>query len=288
MDQTYRQRPIDVKLPEHGVYLLESHHAPGFRMTTQRHSFLEIFYVLNGSGAFHIDGRSYACRKGDVVMVPIQRSHRLEDASTGPLELYGICAAPQVWQAEPALLQHIPPGPLPVSSLLGAQVRADLRRLLYEQTLARPGSQAWIVGQTLQLLVHLARCCDTTSAYRLPEKSSSRPECRESVERYLAELPHRFFEPTDLDQEASALGMSRRRFTHLFREATGSSWSSYLTRLRVEYARQLLQETNRSIAGVAFESGFEDLSSFYRAFKRHLGTPPHAWRQSIQARNSAR
>jgi AraC family L-rhamnose operon regulatory protein RhaS len=279
MGQTFRHRPIDVTLPRHGVFVLESHHAPGFRMRSQRHDFLEIFYVLDGAGAFHIGARTHPCRKGDVVVVPEGQAHRLEDDPAKPLELYGICVASPVWQPEPALVASLPAGPLPVSALVSAQVRADLRRLLYEQTLARPGSQAWIVGQTLQLLVALARGSVATGASPPPRVDGSYPEHRQAVSRYVAELPHCFFEAADLNQTTASLGMSRRRFTQLFREATGTSWSSYRTRLRIDYARQLLRETRRSVTAVAFESGFEDLSSFYRAFKRQTGHPPHAWRQ---------
>jgi AraC family L-rhamnose operon regulatory protein RhaS len=282
MEQLFRHRPIEVTLPPHGVFVLESRHAPGFRMASQRHDFLEIFYVLDGAGAFHIDGRTHPCRKGDVVVVPAGRTHRLEDDSAKPLELYGICVAPRVWQTEPSLLDGLTAGPLPVSALLAAQVRADLRRLLYEQTLARPGSKAWVVGQALQLLVVLVRN-GLGAEVAPPRKGSPSSEHRQSVDRYVAELPHRFFEATDLDQAAAELGMSRRRFTHLFREATGTTWSHYLTRLRIDYARQLLRDTLRSITAVAFECGFEDLSSFYRAFKRQVGVPPNAWRQSQAA-----
>ena len=73
--------------------------------------------------------------------------------------------------------------------------------------------------------------------------------------------------------------MSRRRFTQLFREVTGSTWADHLADLRVGYARQLLEETDRSIVAIAFESGFEDLSSFYRAFKKRTGLAPNRWRQ---------
>jgi hypothetical protein len=48
-------------------------------MTRQQHDFLEIFYVLDGAGAFHIDERKYSCGKGNVVVVPVGRAHRLED-----------------------------------------------------------------------------------------------------------------------------------------------------------------------------------------------------------------
>jgi hypothetical protein len=54
MKPAHQQRPIEVALPDYGVFVLESHHAPGFRMTVQCHDFLEIFYVLDGSGAFRL------------------------------------------------------------------------------------------------------------------------------------------------------------------------------------------------------------------------------------------
>jgi AraC family L-rhamnose operon regulatory protein RhaS len=277
MAQPFRRRPVDVALLPHGVFVLESRPAPGFRMASQRHDFLELFYVLDGRGTFELAGRPHPCEKDDVVVVPVGCRHRIADDPARPLQLYGICVAPDVWRAEPELPRHLGTGPLPVPPLVRAQVRADLRRLLYEQTLARPGGRAWAVGQTLLLLVLLARA---RPGAQEPAPGRAAAGLRESVGRYLAELPDHFFEPTDLDRVAAELGMSRRRFTQLFREAAGTSWSDHLARLRIDYACQLLRETTRSVSAVAFECGFEDLSSFYRAFRRRTGHPPHAWRQA--------
>ncbi|HZY90101.1 MAG TPA: AraC family transcriptional regulator [Gemmataceae bacterium] len=279
MSQPFRHRPVDVALLPHGVFVLESRHAPGFRMASQRHDFLELFYVLDGRGTFELAGKPRPCEKDDVVVVPVGCRHRIADDPARPLQLYGICVAPHVWRAEPELTAQLGAGPLSVPPLARAQVRADLRRLLYEQTLGRPGGRAWSVGQALQLLVLLARARPGAA----PRPEGPAAGLRQSVQRYLAELPHRFFEATDLDRVAAELGMSRRRFTQLFREAAGASWSDHLARLRVEYACQLLRETTRSVSAVAFECGFEDLSSFYRAFKRRTGLPPHAWRQAQAA-----
>ncbi len=273
----YQYRPVEVALPPHGVFVLESHHAPGFRMADQCHDFLEIFYVLEGTGVFHLGGRGLVCRRGDIVVVPVGHLHRIDDHRSAPLALYGVCVGPSAWRHEPALLDHLPAGRLPVSKLLAEQVRADLRRLRFEQTLARPGSRTLVLGLALQLLALLAR--SNSAPDPLPSAGSSSSGHRQAVARYLEELPHRFFEATDLDHTAAELGMSRRRFTCLFRQATGTSWSAYLSRLRIDYACQLLRETSRGVLAIAFESGYEDLSSFYRAFKRHKGLPPQTWRE---------
>ena len=95
---------------------------------------------------------------------------------------------------------------------------------------------------------------------------------------YVEALEQRFYEPMDLDEESKNLGMSRRRFTQLFRQETQTSWLDHVTQLRVEYAKRLLRETKRSVTAIAFECGFEELSNFYRAFKKHAQVPPLEWR----------
>jgi AraC family L-rhamnose operon regulatory protein RhaS len=275
-------QPIPIELPPLGVFVFESHHRPGFRMAVQQHDFLELFYVLEGAGTFLLAGRVLPCRRGDLIAVPPSLCHRIEDNPAGPLALYGIAVAPSVWQGEPELFERLPADRLPVGSLLTGRVRGDLKRLLFEQTHARPGSRTLILGLTLQLLTLLARA--VAGAEPIRRGGATPTPYRQAVERYIAELPHRFLEATDLDAAAAELGMSRRRFTQLFREMTGNSWAVYLTRLRIDYACRLLRETSRSILSTAFECGYDDLSIFYRVFRRQTGMTPRQWRERSQTR----
>ena len=279
MKTDFQRRAIDVTLASHGVFVLESHHAPGFRMAAQRHDFLEIFYVIEGAGTFHIDGRSHACQKRDIVVVPVGALHRIEDDPESPLSLYGICITPRVWQHEATLTDHLSAGRLPIGKLAATQVRRDLRSMLFEQRLARPGSGTLVFGLALQLLARLVQSRRGPARALPATANDAASPHRQAVERYVAELQQQFFEATDLDHVAAELHMSRRRFTTLFRQVTEISWSAYLTLLRIAYACQLLRETSRGIIAIAFECGYEDLSSFYRAFKRQTRTSPGVWRQ---------
>jgi transcriptional regulator GlxA family with amidase domain len=56
-------------------------------------------------------------------------------------------------------------------------------------------------------------------------------------------------------------------------------FTDYLARLRVERAKQMLQDPNRRVSEVAFEVGFLSLPHFNRSFKRIAGTTPTLWRQ---------
>src|SRR5439155_23930510 len=105
MPPAKRQAPVDVALPAYGVYLLESHHAPEFRMVEQSHPFLELFFVLSGSGTFEIDGHLHACHRNDLVVVPPGRTHVIRDDPDHPLSLYAVCVATSVVRQEPTLFE---------------------------------------------------------------------------------------------------------------------------------------------------------------------------------------
>ena len=276
-----REAPVDVALPGYGVYLLESHHAPGFRMVEQSHSFLELFFVLSGSGTFEIDGVTHDCQRNDLVVVPPGMPHVIRDNPARPLSLYAVCVVAGIARHEPSLFAGLPVGRVHVGKSRAGEVRANFRRLLFEQTRQRPFGPTLIVGLTLELLASLARHSAIEQRQTLPTDEPDGPAAtrRTAVERYVAALAHRFFERASLDDAALELGMSRRRFTALFAEITGQTWAEYLTALRVEYAQTLLRQTSRSIVSIAFECGYEDLSSFYRAFKRHTGRSPGQWRE---------
>jgi AraC family L-rhamnose operon regulatory protein RhaS len=267
-----RRTPVPVSLPPHGVYVWESRHDHGFRMPSESHPFAEVFYLLDGTGTITIGRTRHPCKAGDVVVVPPHAEHRIEDET--PLTLYGIGIAPGLFTGDPDVLTRLPAGRLAARPGLAATVRGGLRRLLFEQSHDRPGGRTLQVGLALQLVAALVRKSAAADAGP-PAVGSLR-----AVEQFRDDLAHRFYEPVGIDRAAAELGMSRRCFTRLFRKAAGCSYAKYVERVRVEYARTLLRETDRGVATIAFECGFEDLSSFYRAFKRQTGEPPQRWRQA--------
>jgi AraC family L-rhamnose operon regulatory protein RhaS len=280
MTPAKRQSPISVKLPPHGVYVLESHHGPGFQMRAESHGFLELFFVIGGRGHFLIDSREHRCRKNDLVVVPPGCQHTIHDNVADPLALYAVCVAPDVAAHDAESFQSLPAGTVRVGSVLAHQMRSVFRQLLFEQTRRRPFGNSAMIGLTLQLLATLARRRGNNRHPVSDDGPNDVAPRRAEVERYAADLAHRFFEHATIDSAAAELGISRRRFTTLFSEVTGRTWSDYLADLRIGYACRLLKETQRSIVAIAFECGFEDLSSFYRAFKRRAGDSPARWRTS--------
>jgi AraC family L-rhamnose operon regulatory protein RhaS len=151
-----------------------------------------------------------------------------------------------------------------------------LRALFVEQSLNRPAAPTLMKGMVLQLMAQLARARSALKAGKFEAPSHARtPEAR--VHAYVGELQSRFNENEKIDNVVSRLALSRRYFTRLFRKVTGDSWLQYVRTLRLNHAKALLVRGDRTVLAIAFESGFDDASTFYRAFKAVERTTPQEW-----------
>ncbi len=66
-------------------------------------------------------------------------------------------------------------------------------------------------------------------------------------------------------------------------EAEGSAWGQLKDEVRRDLALQLLAEGRRSVGDIAARLGFNDASTFYRAFRKWTGSAPGAWRSAARA-----
>lgn len=66
--------------------------------------------------------------------------------------------------------------------------------------------------------------------------------------------------------------------TRKMKQYTGLTPWQYVQRIRIEKAKELLNNTDYTLSSIAQEIGYEDISVFYRAFKKLAGIAPGAWR----------
>ena len=86
-------------------------------------------------------------------------------------------------------------------------------------------------------------------------------------------------EHIDVERVASKLFLTRGHLNRRMKALTGVTTQQYINRVRLEYARQLLDnDTVSTIAEVGYQCGFDDASSFTRAFRNTFGTSPSAYR----------
>lgn len=91
-----------------------------------------------------------------------------------------------------------------------------------------------------------------------------------------------------VDELARDAGVSRSALAERFTTLIGESPMRYLANWRIQVARQLLSEGHFNLAEIAARVGYDSEYSFNRAFKRHVGQPPAAWRRRGAVDGSSR
>lgn len=74
--------------------------------------------------------------------------------------------------------------------------------------------------------------------------------------------------------------MSTSYFSQLFKELNGFSAWDYIISRRIDLAQKLLISSNESIYSIALQSGFNNTTNFYKAFKKITGVSPSTYRKN--------
>ena len=85
-------------------------------------------------------------------------------------------------------------------------------------------------------------------------------------------------EALSLGQVARAVNTSTSYFCKLFKKFTGLNFTDYVSRTRIEKAKNLLLNRNLRVSKIAFEAGFQSLTHFNRVFKKIVGESPTEYR----------
>lgn len=283
--QEFYKSPKRVPMPDWGMVVFESRHAPGFfgEMTD---AYAKFHLLISGRARWESEGRTYSVSADTLFHIAAQVPHRQRDLPGQPVTLYAIHYRPELLR--PELTQELAAtGMLPLD-LHGSgadqarQIRALVQEMLFEQEARRFGHEALLIARLTDLAVLTIRW-SRGSAFHIDRTDESAAR----VASYAAGLKNEFYANVSLDDAARSVGLGRRRFTELFRKVTGESWRRHVHRLRIDYAAKLLVSTERSVTAIAFECGFEDLSHFHHSFKAAHGRTPLAYRAQFRPKTQS-
>jgi AraC-like DNA-binding protein len=92
-------------------------------------------------------------------------------------------------------------------------------------------------------------------------------------------MDRQFAEPLDLDRVAAESGFSKFHFARSFKIAYGETPAQYLTRRRVERAKDLLRHANLTVTEICMLVGFSSLGSFSSRFTELVGMSPSVYQR---------
>ncbi len=266
-------RLIHADLPEYGIRAENRIKRPEFAHSSHSHNHASLLYVVSGQGILEFSGTRYDLSSHSVVVLPGQQEHTLLDKPRNPMTVFSI-----YFDLQKAIInQDIPDQlidyakPLSLPLYHAEQIKRFLRQILYEQK-TRPSGYDWAIQQIFNLtMLQLHR-----AKLELPPKKSpsTPPTSTERVQSVLDFIASNSHEQYTLANAARLARISQRQFTNICRKITSRSYIQFLNQQRCNMAKRLLETTEMSVSSIAFEVGYEDLSTFYRAFKGFFEVTP--------------
>lgn len=145
--------------------------------------------------------------------------------------------------------------------------------LTYFRGINRPPDHI-LVLKLKELLINLMNVDPVLTAYFGSIADSARPPLPQVMER-------NFCFNLKLENYADLCHRSLSTFKRDFQEHYKETPGKWLTKRRVHHAAHLIANSNLNVTQIAFESGFEDLSHFSRAFKKVMGNTPTDYKKTI-------
>ena len=125
----------------------------------------------------------------------------------------------------------------------------------------------------LQFLTQLKRKTDEMTR---KEIYSSTPDINITID----EMKTNFSTNTDIEYYAKMCNLSTSRYSHIFTEKMSRPPHKYITMLRIDHAKYLLENTNAKISDISKSVGNYDQFYFTKVFKKHTGVTPSNFRKN--------
>ncbi len=231
-----------------------------------------LFYIAKGSEHFFLEREIDAAEGSFIFFKPFEKQHHvcLEEKTaefyylhfTAPsaLDLLGFESA-TVYAAKPC-----------------PKIRELFEEILAELQTKQPCYEKLCVAKFFEIVALLSR--------RAANLSDPHERYAGQIAGVLQLMNREYGENRSLEEYAQLCRMSKFHFLRVFREITGYTPMEYRNKLRMEHARELLEDGDLGVSEIGARLGYASASYFCDAFKRKTGVSPTQYQQ--RARKQAR
>ena len=246
-----------------------------------QHVELELGYITEGEGIYYLEDERYTVQKGDLFLIRTNEQHCIPTIYTGELKSFNIHIESYfLWNIcsdfiDKQLLHVLVNVDIPIQHHFRGK---DSYINVLQELIDDPVRNRFKIRLTVMELL-----MSVMEEIKLPKnvnaKNTMSPRL-EDVQRAVCYIHDHLTHEITLEDIAHAANMSRASLSLNFKMVTGVAPYEYLVIRRIEYALNLLRETNMSVVEVSEHCGFNNLANFNRAFKKINGMTPREYRKS--------
>jgi len=253
---------------------------PGDRIAPHDHGFHEVVYCLSDGVDYLIGSREYHLQRGDVLCIPAGMTHAplIPEQLAEPYRRYVLWISQEYFQLLNSLFlgdslhtQDLPQL-IRTSGTSMDYLSQYFRRCVQECDQKLYRYEAVVFGIVTELAVQLSRM--------LQVQGADQPEKPELLEQIIHHVEAHLSERITVADVAARFWVSQSTVSQLFRKKMGISFYRYVTRRRLLESK-LLIKSGIPMEQVSIAVGFQDYSTFYRAFRSEFGQSPAQFRKEL-------
>lgn len=254
-----------------------------FQIPVHWHDELEIIYVKSGFLTVNISGENYIGKPGDAFVVSPGNLHFM-GSQTGTVD-YFTFLFPLKYIAfrsddmlDDKLIEPLNSGHLMISPEIKDTVKEQCEQLARVYAAEIDKSESKITSQIRKKIILLQFIHELWKKGFIVENDTTG---RNTVEKEMVSYIQQNYTGKILLREfGEQFHLSEKYISRYFKDHFHITLSQYVTYLRLEHAKQMLQETDISVTEVAMQSGYQNISYFIRSFKKTYGVSPLKYRKS--------
>jgi AraC-like DNA-binding protein/quercetin dioxygenase-like cupin family protein len=269
-------------------FLIRTFGKSGFDAPYHFHEEYELTYIVHGYGKRYVGSHMENFTSGDLVLLGASLPHcwKLEADGTDHEEACAI-----VIQFSSNFLgdeflnkdEMLGIKKLLQNSASGISFNADTRSAITRTMMHLPGEKNNF--KMLIVLLEILQRLAFSNEYKLLDQQRSIAEQsraeQERINPIFAYLVENFRGDISLDQASYIAHMTPNAFCKYFKKITRKTFMETVIEYRLNYATQQLVQTDKPISEISFDSGFGDVSHFYKMFKHKMHQSPLHYRKTF-------
>lgn len=227
------------------------------------HDSYEVFCFLSGNAHYYVEGNIYELSPGDILIINKAEVHSLLINKITPyLRIVINFSIESLLGDHKKIYEILSKKPLGQFNLINGSMEEKNQWLYYLENIVTDDENQ----KQIYLTVLLNELCKSL------EKRQQLPPQHPS-DRIIAYINQNLSQIESLEQLCELFYISKTHLNRRFKAITGSTVWEYITTKRILKAKELLSE-GHAPTDVSLMLGYKEYSTFYRAYKRHLGETP--------------
>lgn len=250
----------------------------GWNFDSHVHTCYEFIYIIEGNFLYTIEGNEYTISSGDIIMTSPYELHSFSFPEKGIYERQFLHIYPVFMKNFPDLFSEINSQKLGTYNYIPATIvnKYGLNNFFQniEEYSKEPtkNTDTMVLTYSIQLILKISEILNSENIL------SPHIELNKTTVEIKSYVDKNFTTPINLDEIANNLFLNKSYLCRNFKQNTGMTIKNYINMKRITYAKNKILSGEKS-SNIYLECGFNDYSTFYRAFSKYVSMTPDEFKR---------